>query len=187
MIQAITLNPCACGSHDIKARNMCGRCYQRWRVKNRKPHRHRRCKSDHCSKEPLARGYCVACYNQFIRNGQVKETNYGTTSCTVDGCDKPHRARGFCYSHYNKASRLCEIGLTWEQAQEEFSPTIRPRKPRLELLRERAEIMKAKKAREEKRLDHYTRSLPGDSNPWSNEEADHLMAERSAVENEFSF
>jgi hypothetical protein len=47
--------------------------------------------------------------------------------------------------------------------------------------------MKAEKAREEKKLDHYTRSLPGDANPWSDEESDHLMAERSAVENEFSF
>ncbi len=166
---------------------MCGRCYQRWRVKNRKPNRRKRCKSDHCDKPSLARGYCVACYNQFIRNGRVKKTTYGTTSCTVDTCDKPHRARGFCYSHYNKALRLCGIGLTWEQAKEEFSPHLKTDKTRVELLRQRHEILKTKKARKEKRLDHYAKALPGDTDPWGNEEASHRMAEHCAMEDEFSF
>lgn len=57
------------------------------------------CKSDDCTKEVRAKGYCDRHYRQW-RKGKLPKARYST--CHSDGCRKPLARRGLCEEHYAK-------------------------------------------------------------------------------------
>ena len=57
------------------------------------------CKSDGCSKEVRAKGYCDRHYRQW-RKGKLPKARYST--CNSENCRKPRSRRGLCEEHYAK-------------------------------------------------------------------------------------
>jgi hypothetical protein len=57
------------------------------------------CKSESCSKEVRAKGYCDRHYRQW-RKGKLPKPRYAT--CNAEGCRKPRSRRGLCEDHYVK-------------------------------------------------------------------------------------
>lgn len=177
---------CRCGKL-VKARGMCSNCYEKWRKRHHPKKKDRHCKSEFCRSATHAKGYCRICYRQIRRNGRARQTNYGQMECTIPGCDKNHRAKGLCFSHYNKVVHLTSQGYTWLEAHENIASEVNGGNGRLKLIQERYKILQDKKKRREKRLENYARSLSRDSDTWYHEDGDPVMADPSAMEDEFEF
>ena len=57
------------------------------------------CKTEGCSKDVQAKGYCPRHYSQW-RKGKLPKPRY--TTCHAEGCHKPRHRRGLCPDHFAK-------------------------------------------------------------------------------------
>lgn len=170
------LDSCTCGSLRIKARGLCGKCYERRRLSKSKD-----CREDDCGNAKFAKGYCRAHYFQVYRNGKVSQARERSGSCSVLGCTRPYRARGLCIQHYNKAVHKVRLGEgPFEYIIHQIKQKNRP--SRIKQLKERYELMKRNKVREEKRLEYLAGKYTRDADPWGREEDDPSVHEDGPLE-----
>ena len=73
------------------------------------------CKTEGCSKDVQAKGYCPRHYNQW-RKGKLPKPRY--KSCNAEGCHKPRHRRGLCPDHFAK-----EYGKKPPEVAGEGAPT----------------------------------------------------------------
>ncbi len=93
-----------CGRGGKMRRGLCGRCYDRARLRGELANLDRPtvCKSEGCGREHKAKGLCRRCYLAAKKRGDL-----GGAECKTKGCGRPVLAKGLCDRCY-ESSRMAK-------------------------------------------------------------------------------
>lgn len=79
------------------------------------------CSVDGCERPHKARGWCLAHWKRWYRNGDVQADKPFETpdQCTVSVCEGEHHAKGLCKAHYNRQRRGVDTSSRVNRSRED--------------------------------------------------------------------